>query len=679
MKRTTIFLLSIFCFSLISGQDFSQSPWHLVADEINPNEYYGVTVANGMIGLVSSPEPMKVADVVLNGVFDTYGRGRVSNIQRGFNFADVNLAINDVRISRETISNFKQVLNMQQGELISSFDLNEEASITYTIRALRHLPFTSMIDVEVRAKKDLKVWAENELRAPDMLRDPHNYFNVIDRPHVTIPLMTSVAHTPTGRHKVAASSSYLFGVEHGQEPRIVHEEWDYNMHRVHFEEKVAAGETYRFTIVNSECSSEHYADPHNEAERLSIYAMLEGRERLLKRHYAAWEKLWESGDIIVEGDLRSQKAIRSALYHLYSFAREGQAYSMSPMGLSGLGYNGHVFWDTELWMFPPIAMLQPEMARSLLEYRFERLEPARQNARSHGYRGAMFPWESDGDGQEATPVWALTGPFEHHISGCIAVACWEYYRITQDKEWLETRGYPIMREVADFWVSRVEKDEQGVCHIYNVVGADEWAENVDDNAFTNGVAKAALGYATAAATVLDKTADPAWTETAKCIPILKLPNGATSEYAGYVDTTVKQADVNLLSYPLEIITKKADIKKDLEFYEPRLSKTGPAMGNAVLSILYSRLGNRQKAWELFEKSYQPNEVPPFGVLSECLGCTNPYFGTGAGGFLQAVINGFAGLEATDEGVIQLKTKLPKNWTSLTIKGVGPEDKVFKIE
>ncbi len=86
------------------------------------------------------------------------------------------------------------------------------------------------------------------------------------------------------------------------------------------------------------------------------------------------------------------------------------------MGLSGLGYNGHVFWDTDLWMFPALLVLHPEMAKSMVEYRYQRLEPARKNAFAHGYKGAMFPWESADSGVEETPVWALSGPFEHHIT-----------------------------------------------------------------------------------------------------------------------------------------------------------------------------------------------------------------------------------------------------------------------
>ncbi len=129
---------------------------------------------------------------------------------------------------------------------------------------------------------------------------------------------------------------------------------------------------------------------------------------------------------------------------------------------------------------------------------------------------------------------------------------------------------------------------------------------------------------------------------------------------------IKQADVNLLAYPLEFITTKEQIEKDLAYYEPRMSPEGPAMGNSVLSTLYAKLGNTEKAHSWFVRSYQPNEVPPFGVLAETANGTNPYFATGAGGMLQAVIFGFGGLQITDKGVVQKKVQLPKSWKSLSI-------------
>lgn len=156
-------------------------------------------------------------------------------------------------------------------------------------------------------------------------------------------------------------------------------------------------------------------------------------------------------------------------------SREGTAYSLSPMGLSGLGYNGHAFWDTEIWMYPALLLLQPKIAESLIEYRYQRLQAARHNAFSHGYKGAMYPWESAASGNEETPVWALSGPFEHHITADVAIAAWNYYLVTKDKEWLREKGYSILKETADFWASRVERNGPGKYDIKNVVAADEWA------------------------------------------------------------------------------------------------------------------------------------------------------------------------------------------------------------
>ena len=666
MKSTlfTVILVSLTC-SL-----FGQAPgWTIESTSIDQNNYYGVTVANGMIGLVSSPEPMKVKDVVLNGVYDYYQRGRVSNILKTFNHVNMNLDLDGQRLGQRDISNYKQVLNMQKAELTTTFDVGDKISVKHTMMALRHLPYTALVMVEIKANRNVTIVPMSVIEAPNHLVDVRNLYSEIDRPHVTIPLLTSVGKSPSGKHTVAVSNSIIFSEPHGQEPDIIHEDWDYNMHLMKFTKALNSGETYRFSVVASATSTEHYNDPLNEAERQTIFAKLEGTQRLLQRHEAEWARLWKS-DIVIEGDLQAQKDIRFALYHLYSFAREGTAYSLSPMGLSGLGYNGHAFWDTELWMYPPLLMMQPDIARSILEYRFKRLDAARQNAFSHGYKGAMFPWESSDAGSEDTPVWALTGPFQHHITGCIGWAFWKYYQFTKDKIWLRERGYPMLKEVADFWASRVERKGPGQYEINNVIGANEWQENIDNNAFTNGMAITVLRYATQAAKELGVPANPDWDHVAQNIPILKFSDGTTKENTTYNGEQIKQADVNLLSYPLEIIKDRTQIEKDLRYYEPRMSPNGPAMGNSVLSTLYSRIGDPEKAYEIFLRSYKPNEVAPFGVLAETAGGSNPYFATGAGGMLQAILFGFAGLQITDTGIVQQKNRLPSKWKSLEIKGIG---------
>jgi trehalose/maltose hydrolase-like predicted phosphorylase len=171
-----------------------------------------------------------------------------------------------------------------------------------------------------------------------------------------------------------------------------------------------------------------------------------------------------------------------------------------------------------------------------------------------------------------------------------------------------------------------------------------------------------------------------WMEVANNIPVLKLENGVTSEHTAYHGEKIKQADVNLLAYPLKQITDAAQIKKDLEYYETRIPDAGtPAMTQAIFTLLYARLGDREKAWRWFKDAYVPNLNPPFRVLAETKGGTNPYFATGAGGILQSIMMGFGGLEITPKGIVQIKSVLPTQWKSLTIKGVGPERKTFTVK
>jgi len=666
-------------FLFFSCACLAQDAWKIKADKIDPTNYYGITVANGMIGVVSSPEPFKIKDVVLAGAYDLYGRGRVSNFLRSFNLLNMYLEIDGKRIDTRSATNMQQELDMKKASFTTTFDYSDKASVTYTYYSLRHLPFTVLMDVTVTAKKDFTMTGASVMEAPDALKDVQNYYNEIDRPHVVISLLTSSAKSPTGKLLMCASNTFLFSEAHGNEPRVIHEMWDNNMHLMKFTRKLKAGESYRFSIAGSSITSAHHDDPLNEAERATIFAKLEGRERLISFHTKAWEELWKS-DIIIEGDPQSQQDVHSMLYHLYSFSREGTALSPSPMGLSGLGYNGHVFWDTELWMYPSILVLHPEIAKSLVEYRYQRLDAAKRNAFSKGYKGAMYPWESAETGVEETPVWALSGPFEHHITACVGIAAWNYYCVTQDKQWLRERGYPILSATADFWASRVERNGPGHYDINNVVAADEWAENVNNNAFTNAAARSNLQFAVEAAKVLGISPDPDWMNVANNIPVLILENGVTKEHAAYNGEGIKQADVNLLSYPLKQITDAAQIKKDLEYYETRVPNEGtPAMTQAVFTTLYARLGNTEKAYHWFKESYVPNLNPPFRVIAETKGGTNPYFATGAGGIIQSLLMGFGGLDITSNGIVQLKTSLPKQWKSLTLTGVGTQKKTFVVK
>lgn len=651
------------------------SNWQIIADRSKGHLEHGVTVANGMIGLVSDAKPFKIKDIILNGVYDQYGRGRVSNILKAFNQFDFRLIANGQMLSEASGEDLSQVLDMREAKL--STRLNHAGiSVRQELMALRHLPYCALVNFEVTAQEDTEFEFHNIIEAPGHLRDVRQFYAQIDRPHVLIPLFSSVADSPSGSIKLAASNSFIFQEAHGEEPALIHEEWDQNSHLVKFKVQIKAGETYRFSIVGAVCTSVHFSEPQNEAERLALFCKLEGRERLESRHKDEWSKLWER-DIEVVGDNDSQRDIRFMLYHLYSCVREGTALSLSPMGLTGLGYNGHVFWDTELWMYPALLIMNPDLAKSLLDYRFERLEAAKQNAFSHGYKGAMFPWESADDGFEQTPVWALTGPFQQHITACVGWSFWKYYQVTQDKSWLAETGWPVLKSVAEFWSDRVERKGAGRYEINNVIGANEFEENIDNNAFTNGIVKLVLEYASQAAEQLELVADPDWRHVAENIPLLQFQDGTTRENETYNGAEIKQADANLLTYPLGLINDPGQMRKDLDYYEPRMSPEGPAMGVCTLATIHALLGDRKEAFQLFQKAYKPNQIGPFGVMAECADGKGvaPFFITGAGGMLQTVLAGFGGLKITDEGLIQSEQMLPEHWQSMTIKGVKAKELV----
>lgn len=634
--------------------------------------YNGVTLANGRIGLVSGADLFAVSEIVLNGVYDREYAGGVSRLVRAPLYTGLQLKIEGQPVDHAAVSHWKQSLDMRHASLTTSVQYHG-VRIEYTLRALRNLPFMSLGEIAITPDKDVDIELVNKVSFPEELRDGKSHFKMMRDAEAYMPVLVAEAESLTGMQQLATCSAFLFepGTAGEADTRKVKGEEG----NASFSKRLKKGETFRCALVGAACSSRDFADPKGEAERMVVFALRQSAAYLIEGHNAHWDDLWKS-DIVIEGCPEDQQDVRLALYHLYSFQRKGSRLSIPPMGLSTVkGYNGHVFWDAELWMYPPVLLLNQDLAKAHIDYRSDRLAKAVQRAEMFGYQGAMYPWESDDYGEEATPTWCLTGTFEHHITADIGIAFWNYYRVTRDKEWLREEGYPVIRRVADFWVSRVSRNEDDTYSIKNVVGADEYAPNVDDNAFTNGAAKVALTNAVKAARVLQVQPDERWEKIADGIRFHYMNDGTMMEHSRYQGEMIKQADVNLLAYPLGIVTEQEAIKRDLAYYEEKIDKVnGPAMGSAILSVLHARLGDAEEAYRLFKKSYIPNRRPPFGVLSESPASNNPYFATGAGGMLQAVLYGFGGLELTDNGVEQRTPVLPKAWKSLTIKGVGMEKK-----
>ena len=672
--------LLVFLVTFFTKAQENNEGWTLSTGKTD--KYTGIVAANGRIGILPLDKPFEVESIILNNVYDKASTLGVSRILLGMNFGNLEMKIDGEQITAENVSNWKQTLNMKTAGFTTTFDYKNKAVISYTIYALRNVQYTGYIDIQVTPKKDIELDVSGKITTPGEYQDPISTFRVLEDLETTMPILQTVAQSRLKKHTVATSATFIWhdinSTRENERPELIHSEKTAYEHSLSFEKSLKKGNPYKFAWTAAQCTTQDFEDPQTESERFVIFNLLTPTKDLLEQHKKLWKELWE-GDIVIEGDMQSQLDVRLALYHLYAFSRGDSNLSIAPMGLSSQNYNGHIFWDTELWMYPPLLLLNQDIAKSLVNYRSDRLEKAKQKAINFGYKGAMFPWESDDTGEETTPAWALTGTFEHHITADVAIAFWNYYRVTKNKSWLEERGFPMLKEIADYWVSRVSKNKDGSYSIKNVVGANEFAPNVDDNAFTNGSAITALKYAALAAIETGNIADPMWEEVADNIVIHKFNDGTTKEHKTYKGVIIKQADVNLLSYPLDIVKDRKTILKDLKYYEPKLSPEGPAMGQSVFAIIYARLGNAQEAYRLFKRSYEPNKRPPFGALAEAATSDNPYFATGAGGMLQVALFGFGGLHITENGIEQINPVLPKQWKSLTLKGIGPEKKTYTIK
>ena len=528
--------------------------WQLHAVDIQA-PYAPAPMANGCIGILPQKEPFAVEHVMLNHVFDAASPHVVSRVMRGINPFCLSMKIDNKKVDTSNISDWQQTIDMRRAVHQTSFHTLEKADVSYELCALRNLPYAGLIRVTVQACKDMLLEVHSGMGIPDDYSQSSIRYREMEADGNRMYMLESDATSRFGYRRVASTSSFLFN---GEQIKPMYDE---ATRELFFSIQLKKGETFCFSLVGSVCSSRDFFDPYNEAERQVIYAVHEGEEALMQAHYRLWDELWQ-GDIRIEGDDDAQRIVRFALFNLYSSCRGGSRLSIPPMGLSLQGYNGHIFWDTELWMYPPMLLLNQDIARSMLDYRFDRLPAARKKALAYGYRGAMFPWESDDSGEEATPTHALTGPFEHHITADIGIACWNYYCVTRDVRWLQREGYPLLKEIADFWTSRVTRNQDGSYSIHNVTGADEYANGVTDNAFTNGAASLALKYACQAAEICGEKVPEIWREIGENIRVLQFENGVTREHSTYKGEMIKQADANLLAYPLGVITDEYRQRQD---------------------------------------------------------------------------------------------------------------------
>jgi len=441
---------------------------------------------------------------------------------------------------------------------------------------------------------------------------------------------------------------------------------------------VRKGETYAFTkfvVVHSSLESK---SPAADARAVANEAERAGFEGLLRQQEAAWQKLWRT-DILIRGDAEAQRVIHAAMFYLYSALRPDTEWSVPAMALPSRAYLGRIWWDADTWILPAVLVLQPELARSIVAYRCRRLAAAEQNAQSRGCRGALYPMESGGTGQEEAPEWSS----EIHVTGDVAMAQWRYYQATGDSDWLRACGAPVLRAVADFWMSRVAYDpHEGHYGIHSVTGPNEAITNVDNDSYTNALARSTLEAATEAAHVLGETADPEWSRVSQKLFIPFDAKRAThSEHSGDQEGKYAHALI-LLTYPLGMRFSDPIKRNDLDVCLRNFGRPGYEVGmlGNFYSIVASELKDRTLANKLFLSMMRSYAQPPFYAMTETPSNHRAVFLTAEGAFLQQVIFGFSGLRLTNEGLkAEYPPLLPPTWQSLELRRIKVRGKIHDVQ
>jgi len=444
---------------------------------------------------------------------------------------------------------------------------------------------------------------------------------------------------------------------------------------------------------------------------------------LWRDHQSVWETLWERNDVIIEGDDKAQLSVRFNIYHLLIAApRHDDQVNIGAKTLSGYGYHGHIFWDTEIFMLPFFTFTQPEIAKKLLSYRYYNLPGAREKSAKNGYLGAQFPWESAGDGREVTPTWVTnqhdrtsltriwTGDIEIHISSDIAYAIWLYWQATGDDAFMYDEGAEIILDTALFWSSRlVWHPKSSRYQISDVIGPDEYHEHVDNNAFTNYFVRWHLRKAAAVAQWLTQEHPQKanqlfkqlnltqqtvtnWTSQANQIycPI-DLSTGLIEQFDGYFDKNdilasefdprtesiqsllgnegvnatqiLKQPDIVMLMYLLPEEFNQEVKRANYDYYTPRTDLTyGSSLGHSIQTVMDTRFGNESQAYKNFMRTALMD-------IEDLRGNTRDgIHGASAGGLWQAVVFGFGGLHFNQD-TWWIEPKLPSHWKRLSFKFV----------
>ena len=628
-----------------------QGGWALVVDDFDPdagrsNEAL-LTIADGMIGTNGAPlfsHPAARPELVAAGVYD--GDGPLTDLLVGPRWAALEVSLGPQDCVR-------RVLDLRTG-LLSEVVVGDTRAQSVRFSSLAR-PGVAVLRADV---------------------DP--------------PEGSDALTAPTGNVVIGHGDDHEWMTARGTDGSITAAAW----------QRRDAG---RLDRIAAYVVSDGDAEPGRAVAKLAR-ARAGGFDASLAEHRRAWSRRWGDADITIGGDEQLQLEVRLALFHLMASVAERGEAAVGARGLTGHAYRGHVFWDADLFVLPFLAATNPAAARAMLEYRRKRLPAALAAAEAEGHAGARFPWESAASGFDVTPrsgrdqsghvTQIRTGEAEVHIVGDVAWAACCYIDWTDDQEFALGAGREILIETARYWASRIRVDSSGKAHLFGVIGPDEYHEPVDDNAFTNVLARWNLRRAIASAEAVDDGAVDArelefWRSLAGALVDGLDPfTGVYEQFAGFFALDpllirdiaprrpitadlllgaekvhraqiVKQADVLMLHHLLPDEVAPGSLVANLDFYEPRTAH-GSSLSPGVHAALFARAGRADQALDLLRitSGIDTNDLSRTGGGGVHLAAM--------GSLWQAVAYGFAGLRPRGDALV-VDPSLPEAWPALELR------------
>lgn len=627
--------------------------------------------------------------------------------------------LNDVRLEPKFFANYAQTLNLRDATLTTSYRFTDPSQkstdisvVTFVSQAAPHMAATQLsvtpdFDGTIQLWFPFTLWAPHQPRFPIRTMTGEQMLAAVAANNMSV--LTPINHaTPDrapvwyrGTTHVLAKGADTHGLTfwldgraergltmaqaaaigvpddvHVQDVTLVNDEYRLGLR---LSVPVRRGTTYRFTKYVA-LARQGWGGDAKETLALATAARREGFDGLLEAHRAAWHRLWESDIVIEGGDPKVQQAVRSDLYYLLSNTTVGTSWPVAACALTP-NYAGHTFWDSDSWVFPALLLFHPDRAKPLVAFRYRTMQPARDRARQYGVKGTMYPWEADPEtGVDHTPYFAYGVFREIHVNADIAIAQWQYYQATGDKAWLKEQGWPVIREIAEFWVSRVTyNDTLHRYEIHHVTSPDEAYDDVPNDSFTNAAARKALDIATAAARLVGARPDPKWADISRRMFI---PFDEKAQRYLDFDASVPHdkvtwmgSSLSWLSYPnLDLPMSPTVRRNNFEFQLNELKVHGDdpnEMMMVMLAVHAAELGDGKEAGAWIARNLVGFLKPPFNVRSETVQNNAGYILATSAGFVQSFVYGLTGLRIDDKGLSQVYPPvLPDGWRSLTLKNVA---------